>query len=59
MNRGPGRDPRMEVSAKRREPRTTVSRAAAKSRRLAVRRPGLDIYCIKIPPLTLRVWPVM
>src|SRR5918992_1764191 len=30
----------MEVSDRRREPRTTVSRAATKSRRLAVRRPG-------------------
>ena len=59
MIRGPGREPRMEVSARRREPRTTVSRAAAKSRRLAVRRPGLDIYCIKMPPLTLMVCPVM
>ena len=59
MIRGPGREPRMEVSARRREPRTTVSRAAAKSRGLAVRRPNLVIYCIKIPPLTLRVWPVM
>ncbi len=59
MIRGPGREARMEVSVKRREPRITVSRAAVKSRGLAVGRPGLDIYCIKIPPLTLRVWPVM